>query len=106
MIKILITGVSGQDGRILAELWEGRGAQITGTTRKTDKEYVKKKLSDNGVGSRDMYPRVNKQKAFKHHSQYHDDFPVSKEIEDRGIWLPSSLTLTDEQIEFICDILS
>lgn len=36
MIKILITGISGQDGRILAELLDKRGAKITGTTRQTN----------------------------------------------------------------------
>ena len=70
-----------------------------------DKQQVKAKLDENGIGTRDMYPRLNKQVAFVDHYQCQHVYPVSKFVEDHGIWLPSSLTLSDDDIYKICSIL-
>jgi perosamine synthetase len=45
-----------------------------------------------------MYPPINAQKAYN----LPGDYPVSEEIGERGLWLPSSIQLADEQIEYIC----
>ena len=39
-MRILITGISGQDGRLLSELLCQYGYEITGTTRAVDKEHI------------------------------------------------------------------
>jgi perosamine synthetase len=49
------------------------------------------------IGSRLMYPELNKQRAFKFHEQHHYDFPVSKKISSHGVWIPShpKLSMSD-----------
>jgi perosamine synthetase len=53
----------------------------------------------NNVGSRIMYPPINKQQAYNVDGEH----VVSNEIGVFGLWLPSSSKLTDEQIDFTCD---
>ncbi len=55
-------------------------------------------LKRNGIGTRVMYPPINKQKAYK----IEGDYPVSDKIGKQGLWLPSSSQLTDEEIYRIC----
>ena len=56
-------------------------------------------LKEHGIGTRMMYPPINKQKAY----QYSGEFPVSNMVGEKGLWLPSASQLTDEQIVFITD---
>jgi perosamine synthetase len=58
-------------------------------------------LKQNNIGSRPVYPPCNSQKIYK---EYNDmSFPVSEKWSKMGLWLPSSIKLTDEQINYICD---
>tara|TARA_B110000240_G_scaffold166937_1_gene188495 strand:+ start:4458 stop:5546 length:1089 start_codon:yes stop_codon:yes gene_type:complete len=56
-------------------------------------------LKLNNIGSRIMYPPINKQQAYNVEGEH----IVSNEIGVSGLWLPSSSKLTDEQIDFICE---
>jgi perosamine synthetase len=56
-------------------------------------------LKENNIGTRVMYPPINKQKAYNFEGEY----PVSNMIGKEGLWLPSSVQLTDGQIEYICN---
>jgi perosamine synthetase len=56
-------------------------------------------LKLNNIGSRIMYPPINKQQAYNVDGEH----VVSNEIGVFGLWLPSSSKLTDEQIDFTCD---
>lgn len=56
-------------------------------------------LKSNNVGSRIMYPPINKQQAYNVDGEH----VVSNEIGVFGLWLPSYSKLTDEQIDFTCD---
>ena len=56
-------------------------------------------LKRNEIGSRVMYPPINKQKAYNVKGEH----KVSNEIGEKGLWLPSSSKLTDDQIDFICE---
>ena len=58
-----------------------------------------KYLKENGIGSRVMYPPINKQKAYNLKGQY----PVSALVGEKGIWLPSSSKLTNDEIKYICE---
>lgn len=58
------------------------------------REHLKKR----GVGTRAMYPPVNKQEAYQRDGHH----PVSELVGQQGLWLPSSSQLTDEQIETVC----
>jgi len=56
-------------------------------------------LKSNGIGTRVMYPPINKQKAY----QIEGEFEVSNLVGEKGLWLPSQSQLTDEQIDYICE---
>ena len=56
-------------------------------------------LKLNNVGSRIMYPPINKQQAYNVDGEH----VVSNEIGVFGLWLPSSSKLNDEQIDFTSD---
>ncbi len=56
-------------------------------------------LKENNIGTRVMYPPINKQKAYDVEGEH----PVSNMIEKKGLWLPSAVQLTDRQIEYICN---
>jgi dTDP-4-amino-4,6-dideoxygalactose transaminase len=59
-------------------------------------------LEERGIKTRKMYPPVHRQKIYK---QYYKpkDFPVSKKWSRKGVWLPSSLSLTNKDIDYICE---
>lgn len=64
-----------------------------------DREKLILLLKENNIGTRLMYPPINKQKAY----QVSGEHPVSNMVGDKGLWLPSSSQLTGEQIDYICD---
>jgi perosamine synthetase len=52
-----------------------------------------------GIGTRVMYPPINKQIAY----QVHCDSKVSDMIGVKGLWLPSAVQLSVQEIDCICD---
>ena len=54
-----------------------------------------------GIGSRPFYPALHTQPAFAHQGE----FPVAVDTSERGLWLPSSLNLADDQVSMICDTI-
>ena len=64
-----------------------------------DPDRLQKFLKDNGIGSRRIYPPIHKQKIFN----LNESFPVSEKYCSEGLWLPSSLTITDDEIKYICE---
>lgn len=61
-------------------------------------EYLKTK----GIGTRKVYPAINKQKIYEIPNG-EDIFPVSNSWAPKGLWLPSSSKLTNEDIDRVCD---
>lgn len=57
-------------------------------------------LKENKIGTRPFYPPISDQVIYKN---INDDFPITKEISYKGLWLPSFVSLTNEQINYICD---
>jgi len=57
-------------------------------------------LDQRGIGTRLFYPAIHTQPPFSH---IPEDFPNSEYVSQRGLWLPSSSFLTDDQIAHICD---
>lgn len=51
-----------------------------------------------GIGARVMYPPINQQIAY----QILADCPVSNTIGKRGLWLPSAVQLTNDDVDRIC----
>lgn len=58
-------------------------------------------LKQNGVGTRTMYPPINKQEAY----QVEGNHAVSNLVGEKGLWLPSASQLTDNQIDQICQLI-
>ena len=63
-----------------------------------NRNELKKHLKNFNIGTRDMYPPINKQAAYNQN----EFFPVSENIGEKGLWLPSFVQLTDEDVAFIC----
>lgn len=55
-------------------------------------------LKQAGIGTRMMYPPINKQKAY----DIPDEHPVSNMVGDKGLWLPSAVQLRNDEIDRIC----
>ena len=51
-------------------------------------------MKDNNIGSRPFYPPLHAEPAYG----YSGSYPVTEEISQKGLWLPSSVALTDEQV--------
>ncbi len=51
-----------------------------------------------GIGTRTMYPPINRQKAY----QLPGHYPVSERIGRDGLWLPSYVQLEDADIDRVC----
>lgn len=63
-----------------------------------DRENLMKFLKDNQIGTRPMYPPINKQQAYKVSGTH----KVSNLVGKKGLWLPSSYLLSNDQIKLIC----
>ena len=68
---------------------------------KSIKRPLMEYLHRNGVGSREIYPPLHAEPAFAATGS----FPHAVDASGRGLWLPSSLRLGDEQVEKICDLI-
>ena len=66
-----------------------------------DRDSLIKFLEENGIGSRKMYSPINKQLAYS----ISGDYIVSDYIGTHGLWLPSSVQLTDTEINKICSTI-
>jgi perosamine synthetase len=58
-------------------------------------------LKERGIGTRAMYSPINRQKAYHCAGSY----PVSELVGEKGLWLPSSSRLSDEQIDRVSDAI-
>ncbi len=64
-----------------------------------ERESLMKYLKDNGIGTRPFYPALHAEPAYGYYDQ---SFPNAEEVAERGLWLPSTITLEEEQIVVIC----
>lgn len=63
-----------------------------------DRERLQSYLKENNIGTRIMYPPINKQKCY----QVLGEHVVSNLVGERGLWLPSAGQLTDDEIRRVC----
>lgn len=66
-----------------------------------DRGLLQIALKDKGIGTRIMYPPINKQKAYNSKGE----FPISTSVGKKGLWLPSAAQLTDEDINYITEAI-
>lgn len=65
-----------------------------------DPESLSKYLKTKGIGTRRIYPPISSQKIYKH-AAGSTKFPISNKFASRGLWLPSSSKLSDEEIDTV-----
>jgi perosamine synthetase len=58
-------------------------------------------LKENGIGTRIMYPPINRQVAYNSPGE----FKVSNNVGSKGLWLPSAAQLTEMEIDYICKLI-
>jgi len=58
-------------------------------------------LAEKGIGTRVMYPPINRQKAYQRPGHH----PVSELVGERGLWLPSASQLSDDEIDTVCEAI-
>lgn len=66
---------------------------------KQKKDQLITYLTKKGIGTRIFYPPIHRLKPYMSSDV---GYKVSSNIADRGLWLPSSTTLTNKEIEFVC----
>ncbi|VVB58877.1 Aspartate aminotransferase [Candidatus Anstonella stagnisolia] len=62
------------------------------------KKQLAEFLTKNSIGSRPFYPPLHSEPAFGLDVR----MPISQEVSERGLWLPSASNLTDEQVKYVC----
>jgi perosamine synthetase len=66
-----------------------------------DRDGLQAYLKQVGIGTRVMYPPINRQEAYGvdgHH-------PVSELVGTKGLWLPSATQLTTDEVDRVCDAI-
>lgn len=64
------------------------------------REELQAFMREKGVGTRPFYPPLHAEPAYGYTEL---SFPVAEEVAAKGLWLPSSIFLTDEQIRYVCE---
>lgn len=70
-----------------------------------DPDALQARLASQGIGSRRVYPPINEQPAFAKASVgkvARDQYPVTRDVSARGLWLPSAAQLKNEEIDRVC----
>ncbi len=65
------------------------------------RENLQKYLKEQQIGTRTMYPPINKQVAY----QVDGEHSVSNKVGTHGLWLPSASQLTNDQISYITNAI-
>ena len=66
-----------------------------------NRDKIQNSLMENNIGSRPMYPPINKQQT----DNLGFETPVSDNTGKNGLWLRSAIDLTNEEIDRICDVI-
>lgn len=59
-------------------------------------------LNKCGVGTRPFYPPLHSEPVYAMDDK---TYPTTEEIASKGLWLPSAVQLTDEQVKYICEMI-
>lgn len=68
-----------------------------------DPENLAAYLELHNIGTRHIYPPIHSQKAYEYLN--HLVFSNTEKYSSTGLWLPSSIKLTDSQIDYICNYI-
>lgn len=70
-----------------------------------DRNGLMEYLVSQGIKTRPMYPALHTQTQYQqeHHSWLDKDFTEANRMSAMGLWLPSSMTITDKEIDKVCE---
>jgi perosamine synthetase len=64
-------------------------------------------LGERGVETRPFFLGMHEQPALHRHGLFlNESYPVAEKLARQGLYLPSGLTLSDEQLQLVCETLS
>lgn len=63
------------------------------------REELQQYLKEQGVGSRPFYPALHAEPAYG----YKGEYPNTEYIAKHGLWLPSSVALSVDEVAYVCD---
>jgi perosamine synthetase len=66
-----------------------------------DREALIDHLRANEIGSRVMYPPINRQEAYG----INVNFPAAERVGAHGLWLPSAAQLSNDDIDRVCEVI-
>lgn len=69
------------------------------------RDELRAELLKKGVDTRDFFPSSAQQPVIQKLFGTQERFPVSERIAERGLYLPSGLALTQEQLDYVCDAI-
>lgn len=67
-----------------------------------NRDGLVKHLKEREIGTRPMYPPINSQGAYNRKGAY----PISENIGTNGLWLPSFVQLSNQEIEMVCNSIA
>jgi perosamine synthetase len=70
-----------------------------------ERDELMLRLEKNGIETRPFFIPMHRQPVFKKMGIIKGEFPIADELCTKGLCLPSSSSLKEEQIEFICDTI-
>lgn len=70
------------------------------------RDELRMRLSEKGVETRTFFTPMHMQPCFRKIGLFvNDEYPVAEQLSREGLYLPNSVNLTEEQIEYICNII-
>ncbi len=78
---------------------------VLGDEIKCDNREFVKKLGEKGIGSRTFFWCMHEQPVYTERGLFKNEkYPVAEKLARKGLYIPSGLALTDEQIECVADV--
>lgn len=73
---------------------------------KVDRDTLMSKLNDAGVETRSFFTPMHLQPALLNLGLFAgEEYTIAEDIGRRGLYLPNGTTLTDEQVDYVCDCI-
>ena len=69
-----------------------------------DRDGLLEYLKSLGIGTRPIYPAIHTQKIYAT-TRNKNRFPVSEDYAARGLWLPSSSKLSNQEIDYVTNAI-
>jgi perosamine synthetase len=92
------------------ECWAENVYWMYGIVLNEDVEYdaaeLGRRLKEKGVDTRPFFLGMHEQPVFRKQGFFQgESYPVAERLASRGLYLPSGLTLTEDQLSKVCDIV-